>query len=476
MRVIYLLFFFSLCFVFNCQAIHFFEGDYTSALKKAKTENKNLFICFSASWCGPCKMMEKYVFPNEKVAQYVDTHFIPLHLDIDIQENAALQKRINPEYAGVVPHLCILSPEETLIKESGGALSIPQMLKFLQITPKNALHRKIAKSSDIDSIQQLFAYKDSYQQILEKAQRENKNMLLCFSSHYCGPCRLMKKTTFSSPFIVDYAQEHYVPGYLDLDKEENIKLCVRYLNKDRIVPYLVIASPDEKIINKHTGYMDSTAFMAFLRTDSLPSRTDILPQDEVRVEYVQSTPTWWNKFIYSQQTGHWKLELLTGINVTTLKTSGNLSALDFNHRIGYEAGIAFNRSWQHFRLAPGLSFISKGGKNKDYTLRQNYLEVPVKIGWIFHNPGYGWYQCLDVTPYGSLRVGHKLKRSDTAIPKAFFETDKFDYGLRFALHARFSSGKIEGGYNLGLHNISSVPGGGMYHRGFFLNLMLSLGG
>lgn len=105
--------------MFNCQAIHFFEGDYTSALEKAKTENKNLFICFSASWCGPCKMMEKYVFPDEKVAQYVDTHFIPLHLDIDIQENAALQKRINPEYAGVVPHLCILSPEETLIKESG---------------------------------------------------------------------------------------------------------------------------------------------------------------------------------------------------------------------------------------------------------------------------------------------------------------------------------------------------------------------
>ena len=476
MKHIYVLLFGLLALHSNSQAIHFFEGDYTLALKKAKAENKNLFICFSASWCGPCKMMEKYVFPNEKVTQYVDTHFIPLHLDIDIQENAALQKRINPEYAGTVPHLCILSPEETLIKESRGALSISQILKFVQITPQNALHRKIAKSSDSDSTQQLFAHKDSYQQILAKARQENKNMLLCFSSHYCSPCYLMKKTTFSSPSVVDYVQEHYVPGYLDLDKEENIKLCVRYLNNDRIVPYLVVASPDEKIINKHIGYMDSTAFMAFLRTDSLPPRADILPQDAVRIEYIQSTPTWLNKFIYNQQTGRWKLEILTGMNVTTLKTSGNLSVLDFNHRIGYEAGIAFNRSWQHFRLTPGLSFISKGGRSKDYTLRQNYLEIPVKIGWIFHNPGNGWYQCLDVTPYGSLRVGHKLKRSDTAIPKAFFETDKFDYGLRFALHARFSSGKIEGGYNLGLHNISSVPGGGMYHRGFFLNLMLSLGG
>lgn len=475
MKNIYVLLFCFLSLHFNSQAIHFFEGDYALALKKAKTENKNLLICFSASWCGPCKMLEKYVFPDKKVTQYVNTHFVPLYLDIDIQENAVLQKRINPEHAGAVPHLCILSPEEILIKESAGALSISQMLKFLQITPQNSLHRKMAKSPDNDSTQQLFAYKDNYQQILEKARRENKNMLLYFSSHHCGPCRLMKKTTFSSPFVVDYVREHYVPGYLVLDKEENIKLCARYLNREKVIPYLVVATPDEKIINKHTGYMDSTAFMAFLQTDSLPPQTDILSQDAVRIQYIQPTPTWWNKFIYNQHTGQWKLEVVTGLNVMTLKTSGNLSALDFNYRIGYEAGIAFNRSWQHFRLTPGLSFISKGGKSKDYTLRQNYLEVPVKIGWIFHNPGNGWYQCLDVTPYGSLRVGHKLKRSNTAIPKAFFETDKFDYGLRFALHARFSSGKIEGGYNLGLHNISSVPGGGMYHRGFFLNLMLTLG-
>ena len=475
MKTIGLSLFFSFYLVFHCQAIHFFEGDYATALKKAQTENKNLFICFSASWCGPCKMLEKYVFPNEKVSQYADTHFISLHLDIDMQENADLQKRINATYAGTVPHLCILSPEEVVLKESLGALSISQMLKFLRITPQDTLQRKIAISSDRDSTGPLFFYKDHYQQILEKARRENKNMLLFFSSHYCTPCHLMKRTTFETPSVIDYVQAHYLPAHLTLDNEENIKLCIRYHNKDQITPYLVIATPDEKIIKKYIGYMDSTAFRTFLQTDSLLPRTDILPAEAVRISYRQSTPSCWNKFIYNQRASHWKLEVVAGMNVMTLKTTGHLSALDFNYRIGYEAGIAFNRAWPHFRLAPGLSFISKGGKSKDYTLRQNYLEVPVKIGWIFHNLHNGWYQCLDVTPYGSWRVGHQLKRSDTTIPKAFFDTDTFDYGLRFALHAQFTSGKIEGGYNLGLHNISSVSGGGMYNRGFFLNIMLSFG-
>ena len=36
-------------------------------LTKAKTENKFIFVDCYATWCGPCKVMDKDVYPNDTV-------------------------------------------------------------------------------------------------------------------------------------------------------------------------------------------------------------------------------------------------------------------------------------------------------------------------------------------------------------------------------------------------------------------------
>ena len=61
---------------FSGNAIHFFNGTYEEALQLAKKEKKNLFISFTASWCGPCRMMKKVVFEDPQVVQYADQHYI----------------------------------------------------------------------------------------------------------------------------------------------------------------------------------------------------------------------------------------------------------------------------------------------------------------------------------------------------------------------------------------------------------------
>ena len=46
-----------------------FENDiqWNSILKKAKEENKYIFLYSFTSWCEPCIYMSKRIFPNEKV-------------------------------------------------------------------------------------------------------------------------------------------------------------------------------------------------------------------------------------------------------------------------------------------------------------------------------------------------------------------------------------------------------------------------
>jgi len=40
------------------------EHDYQSALKRAKAENKVIFMDLWTEWCGPCQHLQKNVFPT----------------------------------------------------------------------------------------------------------------------------------------------------------------------------------------------------------------------------------------------------------------------------------------------------------------------------------------------------------------------------------------------------------------------------
>ena len=65
-------------------------ADYDAALKEAQSGNKLVVIDFFATWCGPCRMMERNIFPDEKVQQRL-AGFVPLKVDVDKQPKLAAQ-------------------------------------------------------------------------------------------------------------------------------------------------------------------------------------------------------------------------------------------------------------------------------------------------------------------------------------------------------------------------------------------------
>jgi len=50
---------------------------------KAQAENKYIFVDCFTSWCGPCKEMDKNVFPSAKVGTYLNNKFISVRIQMD---------------------------------------------------------------------------------------------------------------------------------------------------------------------------------------------------------------------------------------------------------------------------------------------------------------------------------------------------------------------------------------------------------
>jgi thioredoxin 1 len=89
-RLLFLLFFSQLAFSQKDGIVFLESPSYTAAVKKAKEEKKLIFLDAYTTWCGPCVSLERRVFPNKDLGEYINKHFISLRVDMEEGEGPAL--------------------------------------------------------------------------------------------------------------------------------------------------------------------------------------------------------------------------------------------------------------------------------------------------------------------------------------------------------------------------------------------------
>lgn len=81
---------------FNLSAqdgVHFIEDSWQKLLKKAEKEDKLIFLDAYTTWCGPCKMMTKDVFPDKKLGKLYNDKFINVQLDMESETGRPLARK-----------------------------------------------------------------------------------------------------------------------------------------------------------------------------------------------------------------------------------------------------------------------------------------------------------------------------------------------------------------------------------------------
>jgi len=137
--------FFSLNYIFG-QGIEFSEGTWASIEKKAKTENKYIFVDAYAVWCGPCKWMAKNVFTDKSVGEVFNKNFVSYKFDMEKGEGPDFAKTHNVRF---YPTYLFFNPNGELVHVAGGAKEAQAFI----VDAQNALNPE----------KQLFSLKKQYE-------------------------------------------------------------------------------------------------------------------------------------------------------------------------------------------------------------------------------------------------------------------------------------------------------------------------
>lgn len=99
------------------ESIQFQDLPFKDIIAKAKKEKKLVFIDAYASWCGPCKMMEKNVFTQKAVGNYFNTNFINARFDMEKGEGRDIASKFGVRS---YPTYLFLNGEGELVSRNSG--------------------------------------------------------------------------------------------------------------------------------------------------------------------------------------------------------------------------------------------------------------------------------------------------------------------------------------------------------------------
>jgi len=151
------------------QGIEFFHGSWEEALEKAKAEEKVIFVDAYAEWCGPCKMMARNVFPNKKVGDFYNRHFINMKIDMEKGMGLEFRKKYP---VSAFPTLFFIDGKGELVQKAKGAKKADGLIELgqrvLEKADKSEEYAKQYKAGERDPA---FVYK--YVKALNRAGKSS---------------------------------------------------------------------------------------------------------------------------------------------------------------------------------------------------------------------------------------------------------------------------------------------------------------
>ncbi len=116
-------------------------------------------------------------------------------------------------------------------------------------------------SRPVKAVVEINFIENSWALASKKAKAEHKLIFVDAYAVWCGPCKLLKSTTFKDPKVADFFNKNFVNVSIDMEKGDGIGLSDKWdVNS---YPTLMILDADGKVILNSIGYLPAKDLLKF---------------------------------------------------------------------------------------------------------------------------------------------------------------------------------------------------------------------
>lgn len=119
----------------------FLEMTLEEARRRASAEDKLFFVYFTADWCVLSKWMKENTFSDASLSAYVSANYIPVRMNIDMQEGRQLMERFE---VIKIPALLFFSASGKLLGRMEDTFAAAEMLASLEAYNLPINHRNVS--------------------------------------------------------------------------------------------------------------------------------------------------------------------------------------------------------------------------------------------------------------------------------------------------------------------------------------------
>lgn len=101
----------------------------------------------------------------------------------------------------------------------------------------------------------------SWKEVSAKAAKENKLVFMDIYTTWCGPCKMLRKTTFVDKGVGEYFNANFVNTSVDAEKGEGVEIANKY--HIEAYPTLLILDKDGNELGRQLGFMPADGLLRF---------------------------------------------------------------------------------------------------------------------------------------------------------------------------------------------------------------------
>jgi thioredoxin 1 len=108
---------------------------------------------------------------------------------------------------------------------------------------------------------QIHFMEDAWNAALKKAAAENKYIFVDAYATWCGPCKMLKATTFKDAKVAAFYNKNFINVSMDMEKGIGPKLAAEW--QMQAYPTLIIFNPKGQAVLGTVGYIKANELLKF---------------------------------------------------------------------------------------------------------------------------------------------------------------------------------------------------------------------